>query len=288
MVTDHKQQYNEDSIVSEKTPQSIWRAHEQARVRMRQEIFPGLNQDAIIFANFNQLYKIDPTVFMVWLRILSRVPNSILWVLRFPAAGEENLLRTAKLWAGEEVASRICFTDVAPKKVHIARAVVADLVLDTFECNSHTIAADVIWSGVPIITWPKYRHKMCSRVCASIVYAAGFAGEMTVDSQEAYEDRAVSLAESVIHTGDPTTRRGALIDLRRNIFLNRDVMPLFDTARWTRNLEQGYKEAWRRWVEGTQFEDSDDWEACEGPEKESGCIWIKDEDPVVTDYSNFV
>jgi hypothetical protein len=60
MVTDHKQQYNEDSIVSEKTPQSIWRAHEQARVRMRQEIFPGLNQDAIIFANFNQLYKIDP------------------------------------------------------------------------------------------------------------------------------------------------------------------------------------------------------------------------------------
>lgn len=72
----------------------------------------------------------------MWLRILTRVPNSILWLLRFPAAGEEHLRRTATQWAGEDVASRIRFTDVALKDVHVYRGRVADLFLDTTEVCS--------------------------------------------------------------------------------------------------------------------------------------------------------
>lgn len=97
----------------------------------------------------------------MWLRILTRVPNSILWLLRFPAAGEEHLRRTAVQWAGEDVASRVRFTDVARKDVHVYRGRVADLFLDTtevrspltyishmglrrfmYQCNAHTIAAE--------------------------------------------------------------------------------------------------------------------------------------------------
>ena len=47
----------------------------------------GLPDDAVIFCNFNQLYKIDPETFQCWCRILKRVPKSYLWLLRFPAAG---------------------------------------------------------------------------------------------------------------------------------------------------------------------------------------------------------
>lgn len=72
-------------------------------------------------------------IFAVWLRILARVPNSILWLLRFPAAGEQHLMRTARLWAGDEVAARIRFTDVARKDDHVHRGRVADLFLDTVE-----------------------------------------------------------------------------------------------------------------------------------------------------------
>lgn len=86
-------------------------------------------------------YDLHQAVYMAWLRILSRVPNSILWLLRFPSAGEENLLRTARLWAEEGVASRIHFTDVAPKQLHIARVVVADIVLDTFEVGAQCAPA---------------------------------------------------------------------------------------------------------------------------------------------------
>ncbi|CDO71565.1 Glycosyltransferase Family 41 protein [Trametes cinnabarina] len=208
-------------------------------------------------------------IFLVWLRILRKVPRSILWLLRFPGAGEEHLLRTAKMWAGDEVAARIRFTDVAKKDWHIFRARVADLFLDTAECNAHTIAADVLWTA------------------ASMVNATGFGDQMTVHSAEEYENRAVELAKSVRYvphhepSGAVLPRgEGELLSLRRNIYLNRDQMPLFDTERWTRNLEKGLLEAWRRWVEGTMYELSDEWKACEGDEKKSGCIWIRDDEPV--------
>ena len=74
-------------------------------------------------------------IFLIWLRVLRRVPRSILWLLRFPGAGEEHLLRSARLWAGEDVASRIRFTDVAKKDWHVFRARAADLFLDTAEAS---------------------------------------------------------------------------------------------------------------------------------------------------------
>ena len=118
-----------------------------------------LHRDTIIFANFNQLYKvgevcwrpvfsltagfeIDPVIFATWLRILQEVPNSILWLLRFPTLGAENLERTARQWAGESISSRIRFTDVAPKSHHIQRGRVADIFLDTPEVRATSYTWD--------------------------------------------------------------------------------------------------------------------------------------------------
>lgn len=43
-----------------------------------------------------------------------------------------------------------------------------------------------------------------------------------------------------------------------------------------RNVEQGYIEAWRRWVNGTEFEDAGEWEDGDSAIKATGCIWIAD------------
>lgn len=51
----------------------------------------GLSDDKFVYCNFNQLYKLDPRTFDTWMNILKRVPNSVLWLLRFPAAAEENI-----------------------------------------------------------------------------------------------------------------------------------------------------------------------------------------------------
>jgi protein O-GlcNAc transferase len=42
----------------------------------------GLPDDAFVFACFNRLFKLDSATFAAWLRILHRVPHSVLWLLR--------------------------------------------------------------------------------------------------------------------------------------------------------------------------------------------------------------
>ncbi|KAH9469778.1 hypothetical protein Pst134EA_007055 [Puccinia striiformis f. sp. tritici] len=277
-----------------------WEIEEFKRWKMRKEIFPDLDDQTVIFANFNQLYKIDPLIFKYWLEILAAIPNSILWLLRFPAPGEPHLKITAERWAGREVAGRIRFTDVAPKPIHIKRGRIADLFLDSTECNAHTTAADILWSGTPILTLPRptHAHKMCSRVAASIALATGHGSRMIATSMEDYKERAIQFGRSVRYIPRQQTRtgtggymsgelvEGGLIELRQRLFFNREKSALFDTVRWTRNLESGLWEAWKRFVEGSDSEESAEWKSAgseSSPESlksamKSCSIWIQDSD----------
>ena len=73
------------------------------------------------------------------------MPKSVLWLLRFPVAGEENLIQTAKLYGIDS--SRLIFSNVAPKEEHVRRGQLADICLDTPLCNGHTTGMDVLWAG---------------------------------------------------------------------------------------------------------------------------------------------
>lgn len=152
------------------------------------------------------------------------------------------------------------FTDVAPKHQHISRARVCDLFLDTPECNAHTTAADVLWSGTPLLTFPRYKYKMCSRMAASILIGAlpksaegtKAAEELIVSSEQEYEDRVVQLGRNLRYGVDPSRSpgrgQGRLSELRRLLYESRWTSALFDTTRWVRDLEQAYAESWRKWV----------------------------------------
>lgn len=233
-----------------------WDEEQHRRWAMRKELFPNLPDDAIILGNFNQLYKIEPTTFRTWLRILQRLPKAILWLLRFPDLGETNLKQTAVMWAGPEVASRVMFTDVAQKHQHIARARVCDLFLDTPECNAHTTAADVLWSGTPLLTLPRYQYKMCSRMAASILKGAlpnspegkQASLDLVATGEEDYEEKAVKLAGDCVYNGYRVS--GRLSEIRKLLYEGRWSSALFDTKRWVRDLEDAYEIAWKRWEDG--------------------------------------
>eukprot|EP00245_Coleochaete_scutata_P005975 TRINITY_DN2002_c0_g3_i1.p1 TRINITY_DN2002_c0_g3~~TRINITY_DN2002_c0_g3_i1.p1 ORF type:complete len:980 (-),score=185.90 TRINITY_DN2002_c0_g3_i1:691-3630(-) len=196
----------------------------------------GLPEDKFIFCCFNQLYKMDPSIFKTWCNILKKVTNSALWLLRFPAAGESHL-RAFALAEGVQP-DQIIFTDVAAKHEHIRRSALADLFLDTPLCNAHTTGTDVLWAGCPIITLPLER--MATRVAASLCHAAGFAKEMVVSSMEEYEERAVYYA----------TNPAALRRLTQRLHAARIDCPLFDTERWVRNLDRGYILMWDVYCRG--------------------------------------
>lgn len=219
--------------------------------------------------------QIEPTTFRSWLRILAKVPKAVLWLLRFPELGESNLRMTAEAWAGAEVASRIMFTDVAPKNQHISRARVCDLFLDTPECNAHTTAADVLWSSTPLLTLPRYPYKMCSRMAASILRGAlpksaegeQVAQELIAADETEYEQAAVRLAGELSYTirengagartgidGSASAAygqgQGRLAEMRKLLWESKWHCGLFDTRRWVADVEEAYEEAWRRWVAG--------------------------------------
>ena len=182
-------------------------------------------------------------------------------MLRFPDLGETNLRRLAVDWVGKDVAERIVFTDVAPKSQHIARARICDLFLDTPECNAHTTAADVLWSGTPLLTLPRYEYKMCSRMAASILAGAlpktaegdRAAKELIAKNDDDYEERAVELGCGLVYPVRPSMQgfgKGRLVELRKLLYENRRTSALFDTRRWVSDLERAYGEAWNRWVAG--------------------------------------
>ncbi|KAL5542799.1 hypothetical protein UlMin_010509 [Ulmus minor] len=198
----------------------------------------GLPEDKFIFACFNQLYKMDPDIFNTWCNILKRVPNSALWLLRFPAAGEMRLRNYAAQRGVQP--DQIIFTDVAMKGEHIKRSSLADLFLDTPLCNAHTTGTDILWAGLPMVTLPL--EKMATRVAGSLCLATGVGEEMIVKSLKEYEEKAVSLA----------LNRPKLQDLTNRLKAARLNCPLFDTARWVRNLERSYYKMWNLNCSGQQ------------------------------------
>lgn len=80
------------------------------------------------------------------------MPNSVLWLLRFPAVGEPNIQQYAQNMGLP--GSRIIFSPVAPKEEHVRRGQLADVCLDTPLCNGHTTGMDVLWAGTPMVTMP--------------------------------------------------------------------------------------------------------------------------------------
>ncbi|MEH1985752.1 TIGR03032 family protein [Nostoc sp.] len=189
----------------------------------------GLPESGFVFCCFNNNYKIEPQIFDVWMRILAAVPGSVLWLLvRFPAA-EDNLKREAQAWGINS--DRLIFAQYHPKAEHLARHQLADLFLDTFYYNAHTTASDALWAGLPVVTC--IGKTFASRVATSLLTAVGLP-ELITNNLEQYEQLAIHLAHS------PT----ALQEIKQKLAQNRTTYPLFDTPRFTRNLELAYRVMW--------------------------------------------
>ncbi|KDO26842.1 hypothetical protein SPRG_08133, partial [Saprolegnia parasitica CBS 223.65] len=188
-------------------------------------------EDKFVFCNFSQLYKLDPVTFTSWMHILKRVPNSILWLLRYHGddLAETNLKAEAKAQGIRE--SRLHFTDVVPKEEHLRRGYLADLFLDTPTYNAQTVGCDILWSGTPMITLEG--EHMAGRVASSLLQAVDLP-ELIAKTIEEYEELAVALALDM----------DKLWEIRKKLEETRTTCPLFDTQRWVRNWESGLLLAW--------------------------------------------
>ncbi|KAH1165454.1 hypothetical protein KIL84_023013, partial [Mauremys mutica] len=197
----------------------------------------GLPEDAVVYCNFNQLYKIDPSTLQMWANILKRVPNSVLWLLRFPAVGEPNIQQYAQNMGLPQ--NRIIFSPVAPKEEHVRRGQLADVCLDTPLCNGHTTGMDVLWAGTPMVTMPG--ETLASRVAASQLTCLGCL-ELIAKSRQEYEDIAVKLGTDLEY----------LKKIRSKVWKQRISSPLFNTKQYTMELERLYLQMWDHYAAGNK------------------------------------
>jgi predicted O-linked N-acetylglucosamine transferase (SPINDLY family) len=164
------------------------------------------------------------------MRILARVPTSVLWLLENNPQAAANLRREA---AHRGISpDRLIFARPLPQAEHLARLALASLFLDTFPYTAHTTASDALWVGVPVLT--RIGETFPSRVAASLIRAISLPDsdltELITTTPAAYEDLAVSLAHS------PARYQ----TLRARLEQNRTTTPLFDCPTFTRHLESLY------------------------------------------------
>ncbi len=195
----------------------------------------GLPDDAFVFCCFNASYKITPDVFDVWMRLLQRVPGSVLWLFHDKDAAVANLQQEAT--RRNISADRLVFARKLELADHLARCRQADLFIDTFHCNAHTTASDALWAGVPVLTLQG--ETFAARVASSLLHAVGLP-ELVATTPAEYETRAVQLA----------TEPHVLADLRARLAKAGAASPLFDTARFARHLEAAYLQMWERHCDG--------------------------------------
>ena len=189
----------------------------------------GLPGHAFVFCCFNNSYKISEREFDIWMRILSQIDGSVLWLLKSNKWAEQNLRKEAE--ARGISASRLIFADKLPQKEHLARHQHADLFIDTFNVNAHTTASDALWAGIPVIT--KIGNQFAARVAASLLHAVGLPDLITATEVE-YEALIIDLA----------TNPEKLKALREKLAKNRLKEPLFDTSQYTQHYEWALQEAY--------------------------------------------
>ncbi len=200
--------------------------HIADKVFTRREL--GLPDSGFVFCCFNNHFKILPSSFDSWMRILKSVPRSVLWLMGASEVTTANLKLEAERRGVES--SRLVFAKHMPLSEHLARHRVADLFLDCLPYNAHTTASDALWASLPVLTC--MGESFASRVAASLLKAVGLP-ELITTTSSAFEQLAITLAQ------DPERLRA----LRDRLDHNRLTAPLFDTALTTRHLEAAYQQA---------------------------------------------
>ena len=195
----------------------------------------GLPEVGFVYCCFNGSQKFSRFTFQRWMRVLKAVPNAVLWLL---SHGEAINLHLRDLAAEHGVAQeRLVFAPRVRNSEHLARYKLADLFLDTSPYGAHTTASDAMWMGVPVITMEG--RAFASRVCTSLVTAAGLPDLVTKTSEE-YVRLAIKLGTDPIQ----------MAEIKGRLQANRDTCLLFDTPTLVGHLEAIYHEMWNDYIHG--------------------------------------
>ena len=207
----------------------------QISARMFTRAACGLPETGFVYCCFNNIFKFTPAVFDSWLRILTAVDGSSLFLFADTQAAMDNLRREAAQRGIDP--ARLVFGGRLGPADYAARFRVADLFLDTLPYNAGTTASDALWSGLPVLT--RTGESFASRMAASLLKAIGMP-ELITSTAANYEALAIAIG------GDPAR----LEALKAKLAAHRLTTPLFDVTQFTRHIETAYRRMTERHAAG--------------------------------------
>lgn len=199
----------------------------------------GLPEEGFIYCCFNNTFKITPSAFDSWSRILKKVENSVLAIFVNNKSSRNNLIREMQKRGVE--ANRLIFSKSLPRLEYLARNTVVDLFLDTFPYNAGTTASDSLRMNLPVITLKG--DSFANRMGASLLTAIQLP-ELITNSQEEYESLAIELA----------TNSKKYKKIKNMLTSNLRTSPLFDTREFTLNLESAFTEIYETYHRGDKLD----------------------------------
>jgi len=200
----------------------------------------GLPKSNFVFSCFNSHQKIMPNIFEVWMNILKKKNDSVLWLLKDNDISEKNLKMQAE--NNNVNPERLIFADHLPLDQHLSRLRLADLVLDTFPYNAHTTCSDSLRMGVPVLTLKG--KSFASRVATSLLTSMSLS-ELVTEKLNDYEEMALKISNNP----------EMLDQLKDKILRNRENSNVFKPQIFTNNIEKSYKKVYQNFIDGFSPQD---------------------------------
>lgn len=232
---EHDKYYTENIVYISDTLQINHRNEKISDKDFRKSDF-DLLENSFVFSAHCPTYKLEPIIFDVWMRLLKKIPKSVLWLREPEELAKKNIFKEAQKRGIDP--NRIFFAGkINNRGEYFKRLQLADLCLDTRVYNGGTTTMDALWAGVPVITLLGSNYS--SRMSSGLVNGAEMPELITKNLQE-YEKLALELAENP----------KKLSKLRLKLWEKREICPLFDTEGFVRKLEKAYEQMWITFISG--------------------------------------
>jgi predicted O-linked N-acetylglucosamine transferase (SPINDLY family) len=190
---------------------------------------------AFTFGSFNQFSKVSDTTLALWTQALRAVPGSRLRVVGVPR-GSTSEAFSRKLAESGIAPARVDLVERVPLAEYYAQYGRVDACLDTIPYSGGTTTCDALWMGVPVVTLAGTRSM--SRSSASLLSSVG-RPDLVAQNAEQFVTIAARLAAQGAW---PAMARASL---RERLMAS----PLMDESRFTCDLEDLYRRAWREWCD---------------------------------------
>jgi predicted O-linked N-acetylglucosamine transferase (SPINDLY family) len=197
----------------------------------RPKPLPMLAAGRPTLGSFNSGAKLTDATLELWARLLDAVPSARLVVVGAPAGGAQ-----ARLHAALGGAARVrALPRIAPDAFR-RELVGIDIALDPRPFSGATTTLEMLWQGVPVVTWPGDTPP--SRSSASLLSALGLDDWIARDGDDYVDIVRRALADAP-----------ALAALRAALPRRLRASALCDAPAFTRELERTLVGAWRTWCD---------------------------------------